>query len=158
MNYSLVVVAIFFIFILFKVLTIVKKNKEKTKIIMLSKKADEINVKEFLKLRQDKVSKKYILKNDFQGVYVLFNKKKKIYYVGQSVNVLKRVNNHFTGKGNGDVYADFKYGDNFTIQTIPLENSGFSNLNDLEKQAITVFKAYKKGYNKTRGNKNKKSK
>lgn len=31
-------------------------------------------------------------------------------YVGQSVNMYKRVYNHLTGHGNGDVYADVKYG------------------------------------------------
>lgn len=130
-----------------------KKRKQRNKILSLVDKMSEIDAKEFLKLRSDASSKRYIIRNDFEGIYILFNKKKKIYYVGQSVNVLKRVNNHFTGKGNGDVYADFKYGAKFNITTIPIKGSGFSNLDDLEKDAIKVFKAFDKGYNKTRGNK-----
>ncbi len=31
---------------------------------------------------------------------------------------MKKDNNHLKGKGNGDVYADFKYGSNLTIQII----------------------------------------
>lgn len=48
-----------------------------------------------------------------------------LYYVGQGKSVFQRVNNHFTSHGNGDVYADYKYGDEFTIKMIALENSGF---------------------------------
>ena len=59
---------------------------------------------------------------------------------------------HFTGKGNGDVYYDYKSGDQFTIKMISLENSGFYDLNSLEKSAISKYNAYYKGYNKTRGN------
>lgn len=152
MNYNFLIIG-FVLILSFKLVTIFINNKDNTKIKKLSKQATEIDAKDFIKMRNDKTKKKQFIYNDFQGVYILLNKNKKIYYVGQSINILKRVNNHFSGKGNGDVYADFKYGDTFTITTIPLENSGFKNLNDLEKQAITVFKAYKKGYNKTRGNK-----
>ena len=31
--------------------------------------------------------------------------------MGQGKAVLDRVNHHFSGRGNGDVYADYKYGD-----------------------------------------------
>ncbi len=89
---------------------------------------------------------------DCEGVYVLFNKSKNMYFVGQGVRVLTRINNHFTGRGNGDVYADYKYGDNFTIKIIPLERSGFNTLNELERNTISTYNAYGKGYNKTRGN------
>lgn len=75
-----------------------------------------------------------------------------MYYVGQGKKVFQRVNNHFTGHGNGDVYADYKYGDKFTIKMIALENSGFTTLNELERNTIAPYDAYAKGYNKTRGN------
>ena len=75
-----------------------------------------------------------------------------MYYVGQAQKILDRVNNHFTGRGNGDVYADYKYGDRFTIKMISLENSGYSNLNDLERDTIRKYKSVSMGYNKTRGN------
>ena len=53
--------------------------------------------------------------------------------MGQGKAVLDRVNHHFSGRGNGDVYADYKYGDFFTIKMIKLENSGFYTLNELER-------------------------
>ena len=86
------------------------------------------------------------------GVYVIYNATRGMYYVGQAKRLYFRVNQHFTGHGNGDVYADYKYGDIFTIKIIALANSGFSTLNELEKEAITYYDAYRRGYNKTRGN------
>lgn len=88
----------------------------------------------------------------FKGVYVLYNQSKSMFYVGQAKNVLSRVNAHFSGRGNGDVYADYKYGDLFIIRLMPLEGSGYENLNDLEREMISYFHAYGKGYNKTKGN------
>ena len=96
--------------------------------------------------------KSYALTQNFEGVYILHNTDKDLYYVGQGKKILDRVNNHFTGKGNGDVYADWKYGDNFTIRMIALDNSGFDTLNQLERHTISYYDAYSKGYNKTRGN------
>ena len=75
-----------------------------------------------------------------------------MYYVGQGKDVLKRINAHFMGRGNGDVYADFKYGNHFTIKMIPLEKSEYRTLNELERNTIYAYNAYTKGYNKTRGN------
>ncbi len=75
-----------------------------------------------------------------------------LYYVGQGNKVFQRVNNHFTGHGNDDVYADYKYGDEFTIKMIELNRSGFSTLNELERNTILTYDAYTKGYNKTKRN------
>lgn len=91
--------------------------------------------------------------DEFTGIYILHNMTVDKYYVGQSARVLHRVRQHFTGHGNGDVYADFKYGDTFSVQTVPLVQSGYQSLNDLERDAIDAFDAYTKGYNYTRGNK-----
>lgn len=98
--------------------------------------------------------KKFIsTKYDFPGVYIIHNHTKEMNYVGQGEKVFQRVNSHFTGHGNGDVYVDYKYGDEFTIKMIALENSGFSTLNELERNTITTYNDYAKGYNRTRGNK-----
>lgn len=117
----------------------------------------EITPEEFMKLRSTKLSSSryegyYALKKNFAGIYILHNKTKDKYYVGQSKTVLNRVNNHFTGKGNGDVYFDYRSGDQFTIKMISLENSGFPDLDSLERNAIARYDAFNKGYNKTRGN------
>jgi len=89
---------------------------------------------------------------NFAGVYIILNKTKNMYYVGQSQKILDRVNDHLSGKGNGDVYADFKHGDLFGIKMFALETSGYSSLNELKRHTIMTFDAYAKGYNKTRGN------
>ena len=91
---------------------------------------------------------------DFTGIYVLHNKTKGMYYVGQSVRVVGRVRQHLTGHGNGDVYADYKYGDKFEINLVSLRESGYDSLDALERDAIEAYGAYTKGYNRTRGNRN----
>lgn len=128
----------------------------KRKIKKLANNALEVTSKEFFKIRNTRnggrgrrnISTKY----DFSGVYIIYNHTKNMYYVGQGKKVFQRVNSHFTGHGNGDVYADYKYGDKFTIKMITLDNSGFRTLNELERKVISTYNAYDKGYNKTRGN------
>lgn len=68
-------------------------------------------------------------------------------YIGQSVNVTNRVHGHFTGKGNGDVYADLKYGRFAFVQMIPCERD---DLNELERALIDAFDATE-SYNNTVG-------
>ena len=131
------------------------KDYLRRKILNLVNNNTEVTPEEFFELRNAKVGKSKSIEGklyNFPGVYVIHNQTKNMYYVGQGKTVLDRVNNHFTGKGNGDVYADYKYNDSFEISIIPFENSGFSSLNELEKLAINTYNAYTNGYNKTRGN------
>lgn len=123
----------------------------KRQIKRLASDVPEISPQHFFELR-DKVRKKTGGDKKFSGVYILHNKTKDIYYVGQGIQVPNRVNAHFTGKGNGDVYADYKYGDKFTIRLIPLYKSGFKSLDELEAAAINAYGAFINGYNKTKGN------
>jgi hypothetical protein len=83
---------------------------------------------------------------------VLYNVTRDKYYVGQGQRVLGRVTQHFSGHGNGDVYADWSYGDAFTIRMIALRGSGYCSLDDLERDTITAFDACDGGYNRTHGN------
>ena len=106
----------------------------------------EVSPKRFFQLKNIGVN------YDFEGVYILHNRTKDIYYVGQGKHVHQRVTAHFSGRGNGDVYADYKYGDEFTIKMVELENSGYTTLNELERHMIRAYNAYTKGYNKTQGN------
>ncbi len=109
-------------------------------------------VPEFFQVRNKlKCAQMLNSKLNFKGVYILHNETKDKYYVGQAQKIFNRVNQHFTGKGNGDVYADYKYGDKFTIRFIKLSESGFRSLDDLERSAILKYDAYNKGYNKNRG-------
>lgn len=154
----------FYIFILFLLFLFLfpfylrekKKQKIKKQIHELAKCTLEMSPKEFMSMRKYSLGgrghKSYARTMNFAGVYILHNKTKDLYYVGQGKKALDRVNSHFTGKGNGDVYADYKYGDTFSIKMIALADSGFSTLNELERNTIMAYDAYNKGYNKTRGN------
>lgn len=128
----------------------------KKKIRALSNDSLEMTPEEFFKMRSASLGgrgRKHIsTAQDYVGVYVLFNETKNMYYVGQAKKVLQRVNTHFTGHGNGDVYADYKYGDSFKIKTIGFAGSGYDSIDELEKDTIKTYNAYSKGYNKTRGN------
>ena len=99
------------------------------------------------------ITKKRILsKYDFNGVYILHNKDKDKYYVGQSVQVIHRVNQHLTGSGNNSVYTDYKNGDAFMIRMIGLKESKYDTLNHLERDMISKYDSYNQGYNNTKGN------
>ena len=89
---------------------------------------------------------------DMVGVYIIYNQTKNLYYVGQAKRLYFRVKQHFTGHGNGDVYADYKYGDSFLIRLMTLRESGYDDLDLLEKDMIAKYHAYESGYNKTVGN------
>lgn len=107
---------------------------------------------DFLDMRSRLVASRMLQESEFTGVYILHNVDKDKYYVGQSIRVLSRITQHLTGHGNGDVYADFKYGDCFTVSTIPMQGSGYQSLNDLERDTISAYNAKEQGYNMTRGN------
>lgn len=128
-----------------------EKQKINRKVKNLSKTKVELTPQEFMQLRAQTFGERH-KKLNFEGVYIIFNATKNKYYVGQGKKVLDRVNMHFTGKGNGDIYADYKYGDEFTIKIIGLKRSGYRSLNALERDTIATYDAYAKGYNKTKGN------
>lgn len=95
-----------------------------------------------------------LARGDFTGIYVLHNRTQDSYYVGQSTRVVGRVAAHLTGHGNGDVYADYAYGDAFEVSLVSLAGSGYESLDALERDAIRTYGAYERGYNRTRGNRN----
>lgn len=132
--------------VLLRATRIAHENKERVRSLVGGR--AEISATEFLALR----AAGSMSSGEFTGIYVLHNTARDMFYVGQSVRVLQRISQHFTGHGNGDVYADFRNGDKFTVQTISLAESGYQSLNDLERDAITAFNAYSRGYNHTRGN------
>lgn len=153
----LIYALLLFLTVLTVLCTIARTLNIKKKIKGLSNSVLEITPEEFLKIRNSSNGgrgRKHIsTEYDFPGVYIIYNHTQDMYYVGQGKKVFQRVNNHFTGHGNGDVYADYKYGDDFTIKMIALEKSGFKTLNELERNTIMTYNAYSRGYNKTKGNK-----
>ncbi|MBQ8806224.1 MAG: GIY-YIG nuclease family protein [Bacteroidaceae bacterium] len=113
-----------------------------------------INTKDFLDEWE------YYRQHDQAGCYVILiykrrpfiktvkkNKRYQAVYIGQSINIHKRVYNHLTGHGNGDVYADVKYGKHVFVKFIPCDSE---QLNKYEKELIRLFKATD-SYNRTKG-------
>ena len=78
---------------------------------------------------------------DITGLYLLYNQTKDMYYVGQGAGAIARAAAQLLGRGNKDVYADYKYGDDFSVRIIPLEASGYSNLKDFKRAAVQAFAA-----------------
>ena len=68
-------------------------------------------------------------------------------YVGQSAHVCSRVRQHFTGHGNGDVYADVRAGKRVEVRIVPCNERA---MNDVERDLIAAFRATS-SYNHTRG-------
>ena len=149
---AVVLVSFFWIPISYLMLAREKILEARQRVLELSEGYEEIPAEEFLNRRNALTGSRLDGSSEFTGVYVLHNTTQDRYYVGQSIRVLDRVNQHFTGHGNGDVYCDFKNGDHFTVRTISLVSSGYESINDLERQLIDAHDAYRSGYNKTRGN------
>lgn len=78
---------------------------------------------------------------EITGIYIVHNATKDLYYVGQSAKAIDRAAIQFLGRGNRDVYADYKYGDSFNIRIIPLSRSCYESLNELKRAAIQALEA-----------------
>lgn len=78
---------------------------------------------------------------EISGIYIVHNATKDLYYVGQSAKAIDRAAIQFLGRGNCDVYADYKYGDSFNIRIIPLSRSCYESLNELKRAAIQALEA-----------------
>lgn len=84
---------------------------------------------------------------NFIGVYIIVNKSRDLYYIGQSVRVFNRVTAQFRGKGNKDVYSDYQKGDKFIIKFKTLENSEYRSLLELKKATIKEYQEIKHNSN-----------
>ena len=116
-------------------------NNKKKKLRALADSQEPLTIQQFMNYKKNDA--------DFVGCYVIHNLTKNMYYVGQGKNVMQRARQHFTGHGNGDVYADYKYGDKFDIRLLKLAGE---NIDSMEKSLINTYDAYNHGYNKNRGN------
>lgn len=139
---------------------IIKKLGKPKKTKLTKEQIDAIVTKERMKMDNTINAKSFhsekaeLKKKGFEteGIYIFSNMNNGKKYVGQSVNMLSRVNTHLKGYGNEDLHEDMQSGNSFTIQFIKLSNSGFYTLNSLEKHYITLHNSYNGGYNKTKGN------
>ena len=92
------------------------------------------------------------------GVYVIHNKEKDKYYVGQSKDVMKRIKQHFNGTiPNNTIFAEDYYTsqmenrDNiFEFKITKCETK--DELDRLEKELIYQYDSWNNGYNGTSGN------
>ena len=139
---------VFLLLVLLIVITKHQQKKFKARMDILTAGKQELTAAEFLETARMRGGQ------DYTGVYILHNVTQDKYYIGQAKSVLQRVTAHLTGHGNGDVYADYKYGNVFRVKTITLAQSGYDSLNALERDLIANYDAYTKGYNRTRGNRN----
>lgn len=78
---------------------------------------------------------------EITGIFIVHNATKDLYYVGQSAKAIDQAAIQFLGRGNCDVYADYKYGDSFSVRIIPLSESGYESLNELKRTAIQALEA-----------------
>ncbi|MBS6653338.1 MAG: hypothetical protein KH283_04760 [Collinsella sp.] len=78
---------------------------------------------------------------EITGIFIVHNATKDLYYVGQSAKAIDRAAIQFLGRGNCDVYADYKYDDSFNVRIVPLSGSGYENLNELKRAAIQALEA-----------------
>ncbi len=92
------------------------------------------------------------------GCYIIHNKEKDKYYVGQSKDVLKRIKQHFKGTTpNNIIFAEDYYSsqfenkaDIFEIKIIKCLTK--DELDRTEKRLINEYDAWNSGYNGTSGN------
>lgn len=92
------------------------------------------------------------------GVYIIHNKEKDKYYVGQSKDVMKRIKQHFNGTvPKNAIFAEDYYTsqmenrDNiFELKIIRCETK--DELDNLEKKLIYEYDSWNNGYNGTSGN------
>lgn len=92
------------------------------------------------------------------GVYVIHNKEKDKYYVGQSKDVMKRIKQHFNGTiPKNTIFAEDYYtsqmenrDDIFELKITRCETK--DELDSLEKKLIYEYDSWNSGYNGTSGN------
>lgn len=82
---------------------------------------------------------------DVTGVFIVHNATKDLYYVGQNAKATDRAALQFLGRGNCDVYADYKYGDSFDVRIVPLSASGYESLSELKHAVMRALEASGEG-------------
>lgn len=130
-----------------------KINKLEDEILFLKNKKIEIKTYEdgFIDLRK---SLNFSHKEIIKGVYIIWNKTKNKYYVGQSKDINNRIFKQHFKKGDvaNIVFAkDWFEQDDFCYKIIPLETK--DELDQTEREYILKYNSFVNGYNSTSGNK-----
>jgi hypothetical protein len=133
----------------------------------LRKKTKNFTPKELIELKNKNVRESQGIENS-AGIYIIHNRVKDIYYVGKSEGLFDRAYKHFvTNPAENmarykdtvsfnlpEIYDDNRIGDKFNISLIPLGDTSFSTIDELERNAISAYNASVEygGYNRTHGN------
>lgn len=115
----------------------ISKNIETIKKVMSE---TEVDISDFLSLYDQKIydinSKqndiKYMKSLDFKGVYCIKNQTKRKYYIDIGDNVFRKVDRHFKGYGNQEIFTDFKNKNNFSV-IFWKNDSRYDDINDYKK-------------------------
>jgi len=85
------------------------------------------------------------------GIYILYNRTKNKYYVGQAKELLKRVRDHFKVE---DIALDYYMsGDTIEIKFLTAAELGTDyRIDHIEKTGMEIFNSENDGYNKKAGN------
>lgn len=88
------------------------------------------------------------------GIYKITNKINKCAYIGQSINIKKRQNDHKNYPSECSHYPLYKAFKDFGIENFNfeiIEECALNQLNDREKYWIAYYDTFYKGYNQTKG-------
>ncbi|MCM3725093.1 GIY-YIG nuclease family protein [Neobacillus cucumis] len=131
------------------------KNKENVRkeLDALRKKMTQFTPNELLELR-NKRKREWCGFENFAGIYIIHNRENSMYYIGKAERLFDRAYKHFLDDktGNPEIYRDYRSGDEFSISFIPLDSTFFSDLNELEDNAIRAYDSFQHGYNRMGGN------
>lgn len=129
-------------------------NKEivRKELDALRRQTIEFSPQELLMLRNENERKRLGV-NNFEGIYIIFNRNNDLFYVGKAEKIFDRAYAHFVkNKGNPEIYEDYVLGHKFSIHLIPKDSTSFSTLNELEGSAIRAYDSlFPHGYNKVIG-------
>ncbi len=146
------------------------QNKEKIRTYLdkLRMESERYSPQEIILLGEKGKREKRGIEN-FSGIYIIHNIDLDFYYVGQSEAIFNRIHSHFKksiknsnrqDENNKSFYCreiekDYSLGHEFEISLIPLEQTKFESLNELEFNAIGAYDSeVPSGYNRTPGNLN----
>ena len=107
---------------------------------------------EFWQLKNEQMSESRET-GGISGIYIIHNCDRDLHYVGQSKNMVNRVFQHFMRNGgHPDLQEHYRMREKFTVSMIPLDNTPYSSLDDLEDCAIRAYNSlYPNGYNRIPG-------
>ncbi|MCD8205524.1 MAG: hypothetical protein LUD29_02790 [Clostridia bacterium] len=83
-----------------------------------------------------------------EGVIVLYNRTKKMYYLTQTNDMRGTIYSLLTSKSKGILFEDLRSDDEFLIKLVPLVGSRKKNLDELEKFVTDIYEYHAVRYGK----------